>query len=56
MATPRMLGIIFEVHKGNGFVRFQVTPDKVGHKLGEFAPTRKFVKHPGQKVPSKVKR
>lgn len=42
---PSMDGMTFEVHHGNGFSRVFVTPEMIGHKLGEFAPTRKPPKH-----------
>jgi len=46
--TPEMVGLIFEVHNGKQFIKVRVVEDMVGHKLGEFAPTRKFVKHGGR--------
>lgn len=46
--TPEMIGITFEVHQGKGFTKVKVIEDMVGHKLGEFAPTRKFVRHGGR--------
>ncbi len=47
--SPEMVGFIFGVHNGKGFVEVSVSEDMVGHKLGEFSPTRKFVKHGGKK-------
>jgi ribosomal protein S19 len=38
---PEFIGFIFQVHQGKAFVRFQVTEDMVGTKLGEYALTRK---------------
>ncbi len=46
--TPDMVGLKFQVHNGKTFVEFTVNEDMVGHRLGEFAPTRKFVKHGGK--------
>ncbi len=46
--TPDMIGIVFEVHNGKDFVKVKVIEDMVGHRLGEFAPTRKFIKHGGR--------
>lgn len=46
--TPEMIGYRFAVHNGRAFVEIGVTEDMVGHRLGEFAPTRKFVRHGGR--------
>jgi small subunit ribosomal protein S19 len=46
--TPEMVGITFNVHNGRKFIDVFVIENMVGHKLGEFAPTRKFVKHGGK--------
>ncbi len=46
--TPEMVAVIFQVHNGKDFITVTVTEDMVGHKLGEFAPTRKFIRHGGQ--------
>ncbi len=43
--TPEFVGITFLVHNGNKFLKVFVTEDMVGHKLGEFAPTRTFRGH-----------
>lgn len=43
--TPDMVGLSFAVHNGRKFVTVFVTEDMVGHKLGEFAPTRMFGGH-----------
>jgi small subunit ribosomal protein S19 len=43
--VPEFVGTSFEVHNGKTFVRVYVTEDMVGHKLGEFAPTRQFRAH-----------
>ena len=46
--TPEMVGIKVGVHNGKQFVEVQVAEDMVGHKLGEFSPTTKFVRHGGK--------
>jgi small subunit ribosomal protein S19 len=46
---PDFVGHTFEVHKGKGFQRVFVTEEMVGHKLGEFAPTRTFRGHSGRR-------
>lgn len=43
--TPDFIGLYFEVHNGKVFVNVYVTENMVGHKLGEFAPTRTFKGH-----------
>jgi small subunit ribosomal protein S19 len=47
--SPEMVGFTLGIHNGKGFAEVFVSEDMVGHKLGEFAPTRKFVKHGGKK-------
>ena len=47
--TPEMVGFTFGVHNGKIHIPVFVSEDMVGHKLGEFAPTRKFVKHGGKR-------
>lgn len=47
--VPEFVGHTFEVHNGKTFMRVFVTEDMVGHKLGEFAPTRTFRGHSGSK-------
>ncbi len=42
---PEFVGLTFEVHNGKSFIPVFVTEDMVGHKLGEFAPTRVFKQH-----------
>lgn len=44
-----LVGYTIEVHNGKDFITVYIRPEMVGHKLGEFAPTRKFIKHGGQK-------
>lgn len=46
--TPEMLGFTFGVHNGKNFVEVKIAEDMVGHLLGEFAPTRKFLRHGGR--------
>jgi small subunit ribosomal protein S19 len=46
--SPDMLGFTFGVHNGRAHIEVLVTEDMVGHRLGEFAPTRKFVRHGGK--------
>jgi small subunit ribosomal protein S19 len=47
--TPDFVGFQFAVHNGNKFVTVYVTENMVGHKLGEFAPTRTFHGHASDK-------
>jgi len=47
--TPEFVGQTFAVHNGNKFIPVYVTEFMVGHKLGEFAPTRNFRGHSGSK-------
>lgn len=46
--VPEMVGLTFGVHNGKIFNEVYVTEDMVGHKLGEFSLTRKFVRHGGR--------
>lgn len=46
--TPEMVGYTFDVHNGKTFISVFVTEDMVGHKLGEFSPTRTFYRHGGK--------
>jgi len=46
--TPEMVGFTFGVHNGKIHIPVFATEEMVGHKLGEFAPTRKFVRHGGK--------
>ncbi|KKQ35905.1 MAG: Ribosomal protein S19 [candidate division WS6 bacterium GW2011_GWA2_37_6] len=43
--TPDMVSVTFAVHNGKNFIEVFVTESMVGHKLGEFSPTRKFTGH-----------
>lgn len=49
MITPEMVGLTFEVHNGRKFLSVFVTENMIGHKLGEFSPTRTFKSHPIKK-------
>lgn len=46
--APEMVGYKFGVHNGRDHIEVLVTEEMVGHKLGEFSPTRKFTKHGGK--------
>jgi small subunit ribosomal protein S19 len=46
--TPEFVGHTFSVHNGKQHIPVFVTENMVGHKLGEFSPTRKFVSHGGK--------
>jgi len=48
--SPDFVNLNFLVHNGRTFVKVFVTEDMVGHKLGEFAPTRLFRGHPGTRA------
>ncbi len=52
---PEMVGVTLAVHNGKKFIPVFVTENMVGHKLGEFSPTRTFYGHAGDKK-SKVKK
>ncbi|MEQ6122005.1 30S ribosomal protein S19 [Reichenbachiella sp. MALMAid0571] len=49
MISPDFVGLTFAVHNGNKFIPVFVTENMVGHKLGEFAPTRNFRGHISKK-------
>ncbi len=49
LIIPDMVGQTFAVHNGNKFIPVYITENMVGHKLGEFAPTRTFKGHPDKK-------
>jgi len=46
--TPEMIGYTFGVHNGRAFPEIKIMEDMVGHRLGEFSPTRKFFRHGGK--------
>lgn len=50
MIVPEFVGQKFEVHNGRSFASIYVTEDMVGHKLGEFAPSRTFRGHTAREV------
>lgn len=52
--VPEFIGHNFEIHNGRQFVKLFVTEDMVGHKLGEFAPTRTFHGHTADKKAKRV--
>lgn len=52
--TPEFVGRTLAVHNGRKFIPVFVTENMVGHKLGEFAPTRHFVTHPTDKKVKKA--
>ena len=47
--SPQFVGLTFAVHNGNKFIPVYVSENMVGHKLGEFSPTRIFRGHSGDK-------
>ena len=49
MVTPDFVGLTIAVHDGRKFVSVYITENMVGHRLGEFAPTRTFRLHSGQR-------
>jgi small subunit ribosomal protein S19 len=53
--TPDMVGLTFGVHNGKRHLPIYVTENMVGHKLGEFAPTRTFKGHSGTKAEKSAK-
>ena len=53
---PEMVGLTFAVHNGRKFIPVFVTENMVGHKLGEFSPTRTFHGHAGDKKTKAVKK
>ncbi len=53
---PEMVGLTFAVHNGKKFIPVVVSDQMIGHKLGEFAPTRTFTGHASDKKASKGKK
>ncbi len=53
MVLPEFVGMTFSVHNGKAFIKVFVTENMVGHLLGEFAPTRTFRPHSGQRKGTK---
>ncbi len=56
MITPDFVGLTLAVHNGKQFIPVYITENMVGHKLGEFAPTRTFRGHPEKKKAEKPAR
>jgi small subunit ribosomal protein S19 len=50
---PDFVGVTFSVHNGRKFIPVSVTENMIGHKLGEFAPTRTFTGHSGDRKVAK---
>ena len=48
--VPEFIGTTFLVHNGKAFIKVYITEDMIGHKLGEFSPTRIFKGHSGGKA------
>ena len=48
MIAPEMVGFTFGVHNGKDHIEVFATEDMVGHRLGEFSPTKKFYRHGGK--------
>jgi len=46
--TPEMIGFTFGVHNGREFIEVRATEEMVGHRLGEFSPTTRFLRHGGR--------
>ncbi len=55
MISPDMVGLTFSVHNGNKFIPVFVSENLVGHKLGEFSPTRTYRGHVKSEKKSKVR-
>lgn len=55
MVVPEFVGYTFAVHNGKKFIPVYVTENMVGHKLGEFSPTRTFKSHAGSSKTTTVK-
>ena len=46
--SPEMVGFVFGVHNGKDHIEVKITEDMVGHRLGEFSATKKFIRHGGK--------
>lgn len=53
--TPEMVGFTFGVHNGRNHLNVHVVENMVGHRLGEFSPTKKFVSHGGKMAKTQAK-
>ncbi len=49
MVVPEMIGLTFAVHNGKNFIPVYISENMIGHHLGEFAPTRTFKGHAGNR-------
>ena len=56
MIAPEFVGHTFAVHNGNKFIPVSINEDMIGHKLGEFAPTRTFKGHAANKKAAAAKK
>jgi small subunit ribosomal protein S19 len=48
--SPEMVGVTFLVHNGKDFINVYIDENMVGHRLGEFSPTKKFIRHGGKRA------
>ncbi|MBI5221657.1 MAG: 30S ribosomal protein S19 [Candidatus Magasanikbacteria bacterium] len=46
--SPEMVGVTFQVHNGRDFISVYIDENMVGHRLGEFSATKKFIRHGGK--------
>ncbi|MFA7243752.1 MAG: 30S ribosomal protein S19 [Patescibacteria group bacterium] len=53
--SPEMVGVTIAVHNGKEHIPVFIVEDMVGHRLGEFSPTRKFVRHGGKMAKEQAK-
>ncbi|HNW19801.1 MAG TPA: 30S ribosomal protein S19 [bacterium] len=53
--TPEMIGFVIGVHNGRQHIPVLISESMIGHKLGEFSPTRKFVSHGGKMAKAQAK-
>ena len=53
--TPEMVGFTFGVHNGKDHINVHIVENMVGHRLGEFSPTRKFISHGGKMAKKQAK-
>lgn len=56
MITPEMVGMTFGVHNGKTHIPVFVVENMIGHRFGEFSPTRKFVSHGGKMAKEQAKK
>lgn len=55
VVSPEMVGFTFAVHNGKTHTNVYIVENMVGHRLGEFAPTRKFINHGGKMAKTQAK-